>query len=141
MAILYRHHVRYHEVDQQGFLFNGHFLEIADVALVELFRSLGWKYGDLVSAGTDPSVVKSEIEFRRPARFDDILEVDVAPSHVGRSSFTLSMTIRCAQHVVASVQNVYVNVDADSGTSRQLPADVATQLRNLMTVIASGDNA
>jgi acyl-CoA thioester hydrolase len=128
MAQVHRHRVRYHEVDQQGFLFNGHFLEIADVCLVEVFRRLGWRYDDLIASGTDPSVVKSEITFERPARFDDVLDVDAAPTHVGRSSFTLSMVLRRDGQVVATVNNTYVNVDAATATSRPLPSDVAAAL-------------
>jgi len=132
MAVVYRHQVRYHEVDQQGFLFNAHVLTIADVGLTELFRSLGWRYDELVAGGTDPSLAKTEIAFLRPARFDDVLDVEVTPTHVGRSSFTLSFHLRCGAYPVATVDTVYVNVDPDTATSRPLPAEVAARLRAVL---------
>lgn len=72
MTVVYRHRVRYHEADAQGFLFNSRYLELADVALTEFFRALGWPYQKLVAAGVDPSVVKATIEYKTPARFEDV---------------------------------------------------------------------
>src|SRR5207302_6349185 len=72
------HRVRNHEVDTQGFLFNSRYLELADVAMTEFFRELGWPYAKLVEGGTDPSVVSARQTFQSPARFDDVLDVDVA---------------------------------------------------------------
>lgn len=129
MAVVYRHQVRYHEVDQQGFLFNAHVLTIADVSLTELFRTLGWRYDEVVAGGTDPSLVKTEITFHRPARFDDVLDVDVTPTHVGRSSFTLRFQMLCGTDPIATIDTVYVNVDPTTATSRPLPVDVAALLR------------
>ncbi|MEV8339649.1 hotdog domain-containing protein [Leucobacter sp. NPDC077196] len=52
------------------------------------------------------------IRFLRPGRFDDIVEVAVVCSHVGTSSFTLSMRLACENTILAEIKNVYVNVDA-----------------------------
>lgn len=128
MTVVYTHQVRYHEVDQQGFLFNAQFLAIADVALTEFFRHLGWQYDTLVAEGTDPSVARSEIVFVRPARFDDVLEADIAPIRVGRSSFHLRTVLRRSTDTVATIDNTYVNVYPDSAGSRSLPSDVAAAL-------------
>lgn len=66
MMPLYQHRVRNHEVDSQGFLFNSRYLEIADVAMTEFFRSIGWPYPKLVAEGTDPSVVSAVLSFKSP---------------------------------------------------------------------------
>ena len=129
MSVVYSHRVRYHEVDQQGFMFNGRFLEIADVAMVEVFRSLGWHYDDLIAGGTDPSLVKTEITFSSPAHFDDVLDVDATPIKVGRSSFHLRFVLRRGDDVVATIETTYVNVDPATKKSRPLPDDVAAALR------------
>ena len=96
MSVVYSHRVRYHEVDQQGYLFNGRYLKIADVAMVEFFRSLGFHYDALIAGGTDPSLVKTEVTFSAPAHFDDLLEADVtarrsAPSASTWSSFCVAV--------------------------------------------------
>lgn len=129
MSVVYSHRVRYHEVDQQGYLFNGRYLEIADVAMVELFRSLGFHYDALIAGGTDPSLVRTEVTFSAPAHFDDLLQADVTVGKVGTSSFHLEFVLRRGDDTVATIQTTYVNVDPALGKSRPLPDDVAAALR------------
>ena len=132
MPLVYRHRVRYHEADAQGYLFNGRYLEIADVAMTEFFRSIGYAYGDLVAAGVDPSVVHASIEFLRPVRFDDDLEAWTDCARVGRSSFDLDTAIRRGDGDVARIHIVYVNVDPSRDRSREIPGEVARALRAAM---------
>jgi acyl-CoA thioester hydrolase len=88
-----RHRVRYHEADAQRIVFNARYLEWCDVAMAEFFRRCGWDYEALIAAGCDPSLVKVNLEFKRPAVFDDELDVFARPLQVGRSSFTLRFDI------------------------------------------------
>lgn len=129
MAQVHRHCVRYHEVDGQGYLFNARYLEITDVAMTEFFRGLGWTYPQLVAGGTDPSVVSARLTFRRPARFDDEIEVDVTCPRIGDSSFDLAMVLSRGGEELATVELVYVNVDAGGEMSVSLPAMVRDALR------------
>jgi acyl-CoA thioester hydrolase len=124
------HRVRYHECDQQGYLFNGRYLEIADVGMTEFFRDLGWSYDDLNMLGADPSVVHLEAEFFVPARFDDELVVQVSCTHVGTSSFKLLTHITRGGTDIAQIKITYVNVDTDSDRSVPLPEVVTAALRS-----------
>jgi acyl-CoA thioester hydrolase len=126
---VHQHRVRYHETDAQGFLFNSRFLELADVAMAEFFRALGWTYDLLVADGTDPSVVSVAMTCLRPARHDDVLDVDVTCERVGTSSFTLKFDVRRSDQQIATIKIVYVNVDAAAETSHPLPSAVASALR------------
>ncbi|MEU0190951.1 thioesterase family protein [Streptomyces afghaniensis] len=129
----YQHRVRYHEADAQGFLFNARYLELADVAMTEFFRVLGWPYADLVAGGADPSVVSATLTFTKPARFDDLLDITARCTRVGRSSFGLDVDVARGADTVAAIQLVYVNVDAATATSRPLPDDLANALRSAVT--------
>lgn len=125
----YRHQVRYHETDSQGYVFNARYLEIVDVAMTEFIRSLGYAYEDFIAAGADPSVVTADINFKKPARYDDLLDVFVDCLEVGRSSFRLRTTIMRRGETIAVATLVYVNVDPEAETSRPLPETVADALR------------
>ncbi len=125
----YRHRVRFHECDAQGFLFNSRYLELADVAMTEWLRGLGWSYPEFVAAGADPSVVRAEVDFRLPARFDDELDLEVACVHVGTSSFRLVTSFRRDGEEVASSHLVYVNLDPAVGRSKPLLDAVAKAFR------------
>jgi acyl-CoA thioester hydrolase len=127
-VVVYTHRVRYHEADAQGFMFNSRYLEVADVAMTEFFRNLGWPYRELVAGGADPSVVNASLTFIRPARFEDGLDVDVQCRRVGTSSFDLAMTISCDGEQIAVIDMTYVNVDSRTARSRPLPHAIARAL-------------
>ena len=129
---LHQHRVRNHEVDSQGFLFNSRYLEVADVAMTEFFRSIGWPYPKLVAEGTDPSVISATLSFKAPAYFDDYLDVDVKCRRVGNSSFSLDVAFSRDETELANVELVYVNVDPTKARSRPLPEAVALALRDAL---------
>jgi acyl-CoA thioester hydrolase len=130
-----RHRVRYHEADAQGFMFNSRFLELADVAMTEFFRSAGWPYDQLVKAGADPSVVSAQLTFSAPARFDDWLDLEVQCTRVGTSSFQLRTRVTRGGTLIADLDLVYVNVDTSVQESRALPGAIALALRASMNTI------
>ena len=129
---LHQHRVRYHETDAQGYVFNSRYLEFVDVAMTEFIKALGYPYDDFIVAGADPSVVRAEVDFRRPARFDDVLDLAVECTHVGTSSFRLRTTITRDDDLIAVSRLAYVNVDPVAETSRPLPEEIARKLREIL---------
>lgn len=129
MNVVYRHRVRYHEADAQGFLFNSRYLELADVAMTEYFRALGFPYQELVAEGADPSVVSAQLQFDAPARFEDQLSVSAVCQRVGRSSFVLDLQVWRDTNRLAEMTLTYVNVHPAMAKSRPLPDKVAAALK------------
>ena len=75
--------VRYVECDMQGRAFSGHYLTWVDMAHTEALRELVGGYQVLTGRGIDVVVVAAELQFRRPAHFDDELVVNVAIEQTG----------------------------------------------------------
>ena len=67
--------VRYAETDQMGVVYHANYFIWFEVGRVELLRTLGHSYRDLEAAGINLPVIRAECEYRRPARYDDELEV------------------------------------------------------------------
>jgi acyl-CoA thioester hydrolase len=65
--------VRYPEVDAMGYLHHSRYLQYFEMGRVELLRSLGHSYADLERQGVFFVVVKAEIRYKAPARYDDEL--------------------------------------------------------------------
>jgi acyl-CoA thioester hydrolase len=63
--------VRYPEVDAMGYLHHSRFLQYFELGRVELLRSHGISYADLERDGIFFVVVKAEVRFKAPARYDD----------------------------------------------------------------------
>ncbi|MCF6510110.1 acyl-CoA thioesterase [Blastococcus sp. MG754426] len=118
--------VRYVECDQQGVVFNAHYLTWADEASNGWWASLGLAWDDLVARGVDPVVKASSLEWTSSARWGDVVAVDAGTEKVGRTSVTVRFTVRVGERVCCVVRNTYVCV-AD-GRSAPWPEDVRARL-------------
>ena len=78
---------------------------------------------DFVEGRLDFQLVKQTVEWKAPARFDQVLELSIAPIRLGNTSFTLGTAFRIAgeERVIVTVETVYVLVDAETLTKRSLP--------------------
>ena len=82
------------ECDAQGIVFNGAYMGYLEVAQSEYFRNLGFGIYRIAQIGYfDFAVVKTTLEFRSPARIDEMIEVYVRVSIFGNTSMTLEMEI------------------------------------------------
>jgi acyl-CoA thioester hydrolase len=118
--------VRYVECDQQGVVFNSHYLTWADEASNAWWESQGLPWNQLVERGIDPVVKASSLEWSSSARWGDTVVVDAETEKVGRSSVTVRFTVRVAERVCCVVRNTYVSI-AD-GRSAPWPDDVRARL-------------
>jgi acyl-CoA thioester hydrolase len=114
--------VRYGECDAQKVVFNARYADYVDLATAELFRALGYEK-ELQTAELDYQLVKQTMEWRAPARYDQVLEISVATKHLGTTSFTLQTEFRIAgeEPVIATCETVYVHVDTHTLTKAALP--------------------
>jgi acyl-CoA thioester hydrolase len=63
--------VRYPEVDAMGYLHHSRYLQYFEMGRVELLRQRGHSYAELEQKGVLFVVVKAEVRYRLPARYDD----------------------------------------------------------------------
>ncbi len=115
--------VRYAECDQQGVVFNAHYLAYADEAVVHVLRQTGVAYDELLARGLDTSVVASELQWSAPARWGDVVDVDGTVERVGRTSFVVAMTVAVGDRLCCRVRTTYVLTDLDR-TPTPVPDDV-----------------
>jgi acyl-CoA thioester hydrolase len=78
--------VWFSDTDAQGIVYYGRYLPYFDHARTEYHRHLGMT-GPLL-AGRDFVMRASSVEYHAPARFDDLLEIFVRLSRIGRTSAT-----------------------------------------------------
>ncbi|OAO03837.1 acyl-CoA thioesterase [Parasphingorhabdus sp.] len=87
--------VRYAEADMQGIVFNANYLAFADIGVTEYFRALVGATGNEDSLGKflelfggDNWVRHAEVDFRAPAKADDLIDVCLRISRFGRTSYS-----------------------------------------------------
>lgn len=115
--------VRYAECDQQGVVFNAHYLAYADEAVPCVLAQHGLSYAELLARGLDFSVVATELQWSSPARWGDVVDVDGRVERVGRTSFVVALTIAVGERLCCTVRTTYVLTDAQR-TPTPVPDDV-----------------
>lgn len=70
--------VRYGETDQMGYCYYGNYASYFEVGRVEALRSLGLSYKQLEEDGVMLPVAHFEVDYLRPAFYDDELTVVTA---------------------------------------------------------------
>ena len=124
--------VRYGECDAQQVVFNARYGDYIDVAATEFYRALFGSYQYLLERGLDSQVVRMSTDWSSPARFDDVLLIQVQTLRLGTTSYSLLVEIiqQAEQRLVARSEVTYVMVDAQSFGKTAIPADLRTQLEH-----------
>lgn len=119
--------VRWMECDAQGIVYNGAYLGYLEIGQSEYYRNLGFAIYIIPQSGYfDFAVVKSTLEFKAPAKVDQIIELHVRVSNIGNTSLTLNMEIypEGSDRLLSSVEAIYVGYDAVTETSKRVPDDI-----------------
>jgi acyl-CoA thioester hydrolase len=67
--------VRYAETDQMGVVYHGNYAQYFEMGRVEWLRNLGVSYKSMEEAGIMLPVVSLTMNYKKPARYDDLLRV------------------------------------------------------------------
>jgi acyl-CoA thioester hydrolase len=67
--------VRYAETDQMGVVYHGNYAQYFEMGRVEWLRDLGLSYSFMEKNGIMLPVVSLTINYKKPARYDDLLTV------------------------------------------------------------------
>ena len=113
--------VRYAECDAQGVVFNAHYLAWFDMNMTELWRAAFGSYQAAVERGIDIVVVTAELGYRASARFDDLVDLEVAVTALGTTSITTEHAVRRDGQLLVTGTLRHVMVDARSLTKTPIP--------------------
>ncbi len=67
--------VRYAETDQMGVVYHGNYAQYFEMGRVEWLRNMGVSYKWMEENGVMLPVVSLSMDFKKPARYDDLLTV------------------------------------------------------------------
>lgn len=119
--------VRWMEVDAQGIVYYGAYLDYMEVAQAAYYRNLGFSLYRLAQTGYfDTASVKVTLEYKAPARVEDMLEVHFRVSSIGNTSMTTDVEIYAegTARLLTTGQAVYVGYDASTGEKKPVPPDI-----------------
>jgi acyl-CoA thioester hydrolase len=129
-ASVSRLRVRYAETDQMGVAWHGSFFAWFEVGRTDLLRERGLTYRELEQRDLRLPVVEARASYRRPARYDDLLEIRTrVASHSGaRVAFEYEVHGEAGSGPLATGFTAHAAVDG-RGRPRRLPPELRKLLQ------------
>lgn len=112
--------VRYCECDPMGVVHHTVYPVWFEMGRTELLRSTGRTYRDMESAGLLLAVVRLEVTYRAPARYDDLVTLRTTLTRVGAVKIEHSYELSRGDDLLVTGSTVLACLDRD-GRARALP--------------------
>jgi acyl-CoA thioester hydrolase len=112
--------VRYAECDPMGVAHHSAYAPWFEMGRTELLRSTGRNYRDLEQAGVMLAVVRLEIRYRRPARYDDLLTLLTTLVAPGPVKIEHAYELRRGEELLATAETTLACLDR-TGRARPVP--------------------
>jgi acyl-CoA thioester hydrolase len=123
---------RFAETDAMGVIHHGAYAPFLEEARVAMLRAAGLPYEEIRQQGIELIVLELLIDYRRPLRFDEIVDVHVRVGEIARASFQLGYLLTVDQEVRSTGVTVHGAVDV-SGRPVRLPLPLVTVLEESRT--------
>jgi acyl-CoA thioester hydrolase len=122
--------VRYQECDAQHVVFNARYGDFIDLACFEFLRAALPAPEHSFDGTFETQTVRQLVEWKAPARFDDVLAISVWTSRIGTTSFTLTFEMRRAgaADLLVRSETVYVHVEKGSYRKRPISGEMRAAL-------------
>jgi acyl-CoA thioester hydrolase len=121
--------VRYAETDQMGIAHHAEYFAWFEVGRTDLLRGRGLTYRELEQDGVRLPVIETHAQFRRPAYYDDLLEIRTRLVAISgaRVSFEYEVFRSGSPDVLAVGSTSHAAVGQD-GRPRRLPPELRRSL-------------
>ena len=108
--------VRYSETDQMGVVYHGNYMPYFEIGRVEWLRNKGISYKIMEKSGVALPIVSMTINYKKPARYDELLTVTTA----FKSQTSVKVEFDCEIHneeneLLTTAHFILVFVDLSTG--------------------------
>ena len=123
---VHRVRTRFAETDAMGVIHHAAYLPYLEEARVEYLRAIGHPYDAVRRGGVDVAVLEVAVQYRKPLRFDDEVDVSMWVGAVTRTTFQIAYLVSVGGEPRATAVTVHGCVDAN-GRPTRLPAWVGEE--------------
>lgn len=122
--------VYYEDTDAGGVVYYANYLKYCERARTEWLRAAGFDQGTLARERNLLFVVRSiSLDYERPARLDDVLDVSVEPGAARRASAELVQRVCRGDEGLVRARVRIASLDATDFRPRAMPDDVQEVFR------------
>jgi len=124
--------VRYGETDQMKYAYYGVYAQYFEVGRVELLRSLGITYKELEELGFALPVVNYNINYKKPAFYDDKLTIETTIKETPSIKIIFNYrTLNEKGEVLNTAETTLVFLDFKTGRPCQCPEILINKLKKI----------
>ena len=123
--------VYYEDTDSGGVVYYANYLKFMERARTEWLRARGFEQDALLRDRRLLFAVRwLDLDYHRPARFNDRLEVVSRIAHVGRARLTFAHTVQRADsaETLCNARVQVACIDADRFQARRMPRDLLREI-------------
>jgi len=117
--------VRYAECDPMGVAHHSAYPPWFEMGRTELLRATGRSYRDLEAEGILLAVVRLEVRYKKPARYDDLLSLATRITALGHVKIEHAYELRRGSELLATAETTLACLDRE-GRARALPESLST---------------
>jgi acyl-CoA thioester hydrolase len=126
--------VYYEDTDAAGIVYYANYLRFAERARTEMLRQMGHPHQALIEGeGLAFAVRRCAADYRRPAKLDDLLDVETRLIEIGRASLDLEQDVRRGDDLLVAMEVKLACID-----SRLKPARIPDGLRQALLTFKRG---
>jgi acyl-CoA thioesterase FadM len=115
--------IMFHDVDAAGTAYYPRLVDFCHCAFEAFFNTrIGPSYSKVIGGGVGFPSVHFEVDFIRPIRHGDAIDIGVRVVHVGRTSVGLAFEARRGRTLLFRARNVVVVVDLKTMEKKPLSA-------------------
>ena len=114
--------VRYGETDQMGVVYYGNYALYIEQGRTEWLRALGFSYKEMEAQNIHLPVVHFSIDYKRPARYDDVLTVKTTLKKLPSVKIEFYYEIfNESKQLLVTASTDLVFIDSTTGKLRKAP--------------------
>ena len=122
--------VYYEDTDAGGVVYYANYLKYLERARSEAIYSLGYTNSSILEQFGVLLIVKScNIEYKKPAKFEDMLEIISEIKSFTKTSFLMKQSILRKNEIISDAEIHLVSVDKN-GKPSKIPEDLKKKLEN-----------
>ena len=120
--------IYYEDTDSGGVVYYANYLKFMERARTEWLRSLGLEQDALRDEGHLFAVRSVQVDYLRPARFNDLLDVTASVVDAGGATLTFEQQVRRDDEVLCEGRVTVVSLDAETLRPKRMPAALRDRL-------------
>lgn len=125
-----RFRVYYEDTDAGGVVYYANYLRFLERARTEWLRALGCEQGQLArEVGVAFAVRSLQVEYLKPARLDDLIEVVSAIEELGRAQVVFRQVIRRGDETLLEATVRVACLDLARGKATAIPKHIHEKLK------------